>query len=47
MKNGSETHGKGGEKEGPATKPVQQGEQKVVPPKKGNKPDPFVGGKGK
>lgn len=46
MKNGSETHGKGGEKTGPA-KAVPSKEQKVVPPKKGNKPDPFVGGKGK
>ena len=44
MKNGSETHGKGGEKKGPATA-VPSKEQKVVPPQKGNTSDPFVGGK--
>jgi hypothetical protein len=47
MKNGSEQHGKGGEKKGPATQPVKQGEQKVVPPPRGNQPDPFAGNRKK
>lgn len=43
MKNGSETHEKGGSQTGKVKVPSKT--QKVVPPKKGNKPDLFKSGK--
>ena len=43
MKNGSETHEKGGSQTGKVKVPSKT--QKVVPSKKGNKPDPFKSGK--
>ena len=45
MKNGSEKHEKGGSQSGKVKVPSKT--QKVVPPKKGNTSDPFVGGKKK